>query len=63
MPVRVKSLNMVNEAVVFDAIYAIMSRFLKEKMKKRVGIVLIACSTVSASLVLLPSASTPWLEL
>lgn len=35
MPMRVKSLNFVKEALVFDAVYAIMSKFMKEKMKRR----------------------------
>lgn len=35
IPIRIKSLNMVNEALVFDAMYAVMAPFMKEKMKKR----------------------------
>ncbi|XP_039256804.2 alpha-tocopherol transfer protein-like [Styela clava] len=35
MPIRVKSLNMVNEGLVFDTIYAVISAFMKEKMKER----------------------------
>nr|XP_039256803.1 alpha-tocopherol transfer protein-like [Styela clava] len=35
MPVRVKSVNMIHEALVFDVIYSIISSFMKEKMKNR----------------------------
>lgn len=35
IPARVKSVNMINEALVFDIIHAIISQFMKEKMKKR----------------------------
>ena len=35
MPVRVKSVNMVNEPTLFDVVFAIVRPFMKDKMKKR----------------------------
>ena len=38
MPMRVKSINIVNEPKLFDVVFAIMRPFLKEKMKNRLQI-------------------------
>ncbi|CAK8691478.1 unnamed protein product [Clavelina lepadiformis] len=35
MPVRIKSVNIVNESKIFDAVFAIVRPFMKEKMKRR----------------------------
>ena len=39
LPVRIKSLNMVNEPTIFNVIYAIIRPFLKEKMRKRLQVI------------------------
>lgn len=36
MPVRLKSLNLVNESRIIDVLYAILTKFMKEKMKNRI---------------------------
>lgn len=39
MPMRIKSLNMVNESTIIDFIYSIITKFMKEKLKNRVSFV------------------------